>query len=158
MRYSPTILQRNSAFQCTGQSHLVGILQLTAHRNSIGKPGNLHPKGTQQPTDIHCRCLALGIGIGCHNDLFHILIRDSLEQLPDFQVLRTHVSQRRNDAVEHMIAAMILPRLLHGGDVLGVRHHADDAVVPGFVLADRAKLLIRQVLAPGAGVDRPPRL
>ena len=57
-----------------------------------------------------------------------------------------------------MVAAMVLPRLFHGGNIFGIRHHADDAVISGVILTDGTQRLIREVLTSGAGVNRAPSL
>ena len=48
--------------------------------------------------------------------------------------------------MENMVSAVVLPRPLKGGHVLGAFHHADDAVIPPVIPADRADVLLRQIL------------
>ena len=61
--------------------------------------------------------------------------------------------QRGNDTVKNVVHAAELIGPLHGDHIPRLRHHADQAVVPGIVGADRAKLPIRQILADRAGLD-----
>ena len=43
-----TLFHHDPTFQRPGQRHLIGTLQLPAHRNSVSKPRHLHPKGLQK--------------------------------------------------------------------------------------------------------------
>ena len=56
--------------------------------------------------------------------------------------------------MEDVVAAVVFSGPLHGDDVLGVRHHADDAAVPLVAGADGTQPVpLRQVLADGTERD-----
>ena len=56
--------------------------------------------------------------------------------------------------MEHMIDAVEFPGPLHGDHILGLRHHADHAMIPSLIITDRTDILVSQVLTDGAGPDR----
>ena len=56
--------------------------------------------------------------------------------------------------MQHMVHTGKLPGALHGDHVLGVCHHTDQAVVAALVVADGAKIPVRQILAAGAQMHR----
>ena len=56
--------------------------------------------------------------------------------------------------MEHVIQTLVLPRSLHGDDVLGIGHHADGGLVPPRAGTQSAKPLpLGQVLADGTVGD-----
>ena len=56
--------------------------------------------------------------------------------------------------MEHMIQPVVLPGALHSHHVLGVCHHADNAVIPlGAGAHGAGALPLREILAHGAAVD-----
>ena len=76
-----------SAFQCPGKGHFVGIFQLAANRNAVGKPGHLDLHRSQQTGNIHGRRFALRIRIGGHNDFLHAALRHTVQQGLDLQIV-----------------------------------------------------------------------
>ena len=59
----------------------------------------------------------------------------------------------RDDAVEHVIPAVVLPGPLYGGHVPGICHHADDGAIPLGGGADGAQPPGGEVLAHRAAGD-----
>ena len=135
------------AFQCAQKRDLVGIFQLAPDRDAVGQTRDLYAHRAKQTRQVHGRGLALGVRVRGHDDLTHRAVCDAVQQLADAQIVRPDVAQRRNDAVQHMVHAMVFPRPLHGDHILRLCHNADETVVALGVGADRAQLLIGQVLA-----------
>ena len=148
----------SSALERAQKRDLVGIFQLTADGDAVGKARHAHLQRAQQAGKIHGGRLALRVRIRGHDDLAHAAPADAPEQLANAQIVRTDLIQRGDHAVQHMIHAVVFPGALHGDNVLRLRHDADEAVVALLILADGADVAIRQVLAHGAQVDGPPRL
>ena len=114
---------------------------------------NGDPERREQLRDVHCRRLALNGEVRGDNDLLDAAV-DSGHKFLQPDVVGTHVFGRRNDAVEHVVAAVKLERTLNAHDVARVLHNADDRRVPRGVGADVADLLVGHVLADLAKAER----
>ena len=54
---------------------------------------------------------------------------DAVHQIRDAQLLRADAVEGRNGSVQHVIDAVVVPRLFDGGDVGRLFDHADEALV-----------------------------
>ena len=134
------------------------LIEITADGNSVRNSADLYPHRRYHFRKIHRSRFALNGRIRRHDDLLHAAVFEPLQKLADTDIVGSHVIERRNDAVQHMVHAVVFPGALHGDNILWLRHDADETVVTLLILADGADVTVRQVLAYGAQVDGPPRL
>ena len=128
---------------------------MAAHRDAVGQPGDFDAELSEQPGQVHGGGFPLGVRVGGHNHLFHAAGGHPGDQFGDPQVIRPHVVHRGNYAVENVVQPMVFAGALHGDDVLGVRHHADQGVVPlGAGTEGAGAVPLSEVLADGAAGHR----
>ena len=127
-----------TALQGPHQGGVVGVLQVAPHRHAVGQAGDLHPKGLEQPGEVHGGGLPLRVGIGGHDDLLDPAGGHPLYQGLDVQVIRPHVVHGGDHPVEHVVEPLVLPGPLHGHHLLRLGHHTDDGGVPLGAGADAA--------------------
>ena len=115
-------LQFDARFERAGQRHLVGVFYIAAHAYTLRKPRDFYAQRLDKARDVHGGRFALHVGIGCEYDLFHSV--QPRQQFLDPYIVGAPPFERRDSAVQHVIYAVEGVRFLHGGDVLGIRHHA----------------------------------
>ena len=93
----------------------------------------LHAQRLQEPGQVDGRGLALDGRARGQDDLFHAARAHALEQALDLQLVRAHALQRRERAVQDVVAALEVARALDGQEVVRLLHDADDAVRPAGV-------------------------
>ena len=124
-----------------------------SRKQTVGQAGDLHAEGLKQPGDIQGGGLALGVRVGGHDDLVDAALGHTVQQRLDVQVVGPHVVHGGQYAVEHVIAAAVLPAALDGDDIPGVGHHAYRGVVPLLIGAYRAQPPSGEILAHRAQGD-----
>ena len=82
--------------------------------------------------------VALDVGVGAQDHLGDALGLEAGEQLPDPQLVRPDPVDGADGALQDVVAAAVLPGLLHRHDVPGLLDHAHDGLVPPGVPADVA--------------------
>ena len=120
---------------------------MAAHGDAVGKARHPHAEGLQQSGDVQRRGLALGVGVGGHDNLADAALCHPIQQGLDLKIVRPHVVHGGQHAVEHVVMAVELPAALDSQHVTGVGHHADDRLVPLGVGAHAAQAARRQVAA-----------
>src|SRR5262245_37947400 len=111
------LLKLLAVFQGTGQGQVVGILEVTTHRQAASEAGYFDAEGLQEAADEHRRGLALEVGVGCHDDFFDNAVTQAFEELTYLELLRTDTVHRRYRAVQHVIEAVVGTRTFDGQDV-----------------------------------------
>ena len=123
---------------------------MSADGDAVGKARDAHTERPQKAGKVHGRGFALGVRVRGHDDLFDIALRHAVQERLDLKIVGPHVVHRGDDAVEHVVASVILAGALDGDHVARVGHHADDVLVALRGRADGAKPPIGQVAADGA--------
>src|SRR6202011_83739 len=100
-----------ASLQRPAQGQLVGILEVSANRETTGDPGYLDPERPQKAGEIHRGGIALDVGVGTENDLGDALDVQPGQQLTDTQLLRADAFERGDGTLQHVIAAPVLTRL-----------------------------------------------
>src|SRR5258705_1028712 len=138
-----------ASLQRSRQRDLIRVLQIAAHRNALRDPGDADAERFYQPRDVERGRLALHRRIGGDDHLLDSL-PEPRHQLPQLQLIRTDAVERRERAVQHVIAPAKLARALDGEEVGHRLHHADHPRVALRVPADRAGVVGGEVAAGGA--------
>ena len=94
--------------------------------------------GLEQRGQVEGGGVAFDVGVGAQDDLFDALGVEPGQQFPDPQLVRADAVDGADGALQHVIAAVVFPGLLHRHHVAGLLHHADDRRVPAVVTADVA--------------------
>ena len=83
------------------------------------------PSGLSRLRQVDRRGFAFDRGVGGHDHFLDLALPDALHQALDLELLRPDAAQRRERAVQHVIAAVELARGLDAHDVVRLLHHAD---------------------------------
>src|SRR5680860_93892 len=137
----------SSPFESSSQGHLVGILEVTAYRQSTSKSRHAQPHRFEQPREIGRGGLPLEVRVRRQDDFGDHPIGQACHQLADAQVVRADPLDRRDRATEHVVAATELAGAFDRDDVLGLLHDTDHRKVPPRVTTDPALLILRHVAA-----------
>src|SRR5216683_5267631 len=113
-------LERPPALQRSADRHLVRILEISAHRKTARETRHANSVSRQQLRDVHRRCLALEIRIRRHDELIDPATADARHELRDLEVIRTDAVHRRDGAVEHVIATLVLTGALDREHIQGL--------------------------------------
>src|SRR5680860_1553187 len=135
----------SSPFESSSQGHLVGILEVTAYRQSTSKSRHAQPHRFEQPREIGRGGLPLEVRVRRQDDFGDHPIGQACHQLADAQVVRADPLDRRDRATEHVVAATELAGAFDRDDVLGLLHDTDHRKVPPRVTTDPALLILRHV-------------
>ena len=130
----------SSAFHSAVESYLIGILNIAANGNSVGKARNLNIIRFKNPYNVCGGRIAAGGGVSGNYDLTDTAGLYPFNKLPDREIGRGHVIDRRECAAEHVIATAVSPDLFHNHNVLCVFNNADHGAVPILGGADSASV------------------
>src|SRR3954453_17132384 len=111
--------------ECASQGHLVGVLEITAYRQSTRQTGHAQVHVLQESAEIGGGRVALDVGVGRQDDLGDGPVGEPPHQLPDAQLLGTDALQGRDRAAQHVVAAAELAGAFDGDHVLGVLDDTD---------------------------------
>lgn len=142
-------LHRPPALEGASQGDLIGILQLTAHRQAVGDATHRR-KRPQQSRQIEAGGIPFHAGGKGQDHLAAVFAIDPLHQRLDLQEFRPHAIHRRNQPTQHVIEPPELARALQGQEVAGIGYHTDHTGVALLVTADLAVVLGRQMEAAAA--------
>src|SRR5215468_9185305 len=131
-------VKQPAALEGAAERHLVRVLQVTAHRQPAGRPGYPQPHRLDQPGQVGRGRLALEVRVGCQDQLGHGPVGQPRHEFTDPQVVRADPVDRADRSTEHVVPAAELADLLHGRDVFGLLHDADDRRIAPGVKADPA--------------------
>src|SRR3954451_2001177 len=126
--------------ECASQGHLVGVLEITAYRQSTRQTGHAQVHVLQESAEIGRRGVALDVRVGREDHLGHGAVGEPGHQLADAQLLRSDALQRGDRPAQHVVAAPEFTGPLDRDHVLGLLHDADQRRVPSLVAADPAQL------------------
>src|ERR1700712_2805497 len=133
--------------ECSAERHLVGVLEVTAYRQSTSQTGYAQVQGGQVSAEICGGRISLDVRVGREDDLGDRPVGQPGHQLAGAQLLRTDALEGRDRAAEAVVAAAELTRALDGHDVLGLLDDTDQRRVSPGVAADPAQLLLGDVAA-----------
>src|SRR4051794_5236428 len=126
--------------ECASQGHLVGVLEITAYRQSTRQTGHAQVHVLQESAEIGGRGVALDVRVGRQDHLGHGAVGEPGHQLADAQLLRADAFQRGDRPAQHVVAPPELAGPFDRDHVLGLLDHADQRRVPSLVAADPAQL------------------
>ena len=104
------------------ERHLVGVLDVAAHRHAEGEAGDPHPPGLEQAGEVEGGRLPLDVGVGGEDDLLDPL--QAREQAGDGQAVGADPAVRGEGPQQDVVEAVVLARALDG---LEVERLLDDA-------------------------------
>ncbi len=136
-----------------GHGELIVILQIAADGNAVGDAGNVNVHIGQGAGNVAGGHVAVFRGIGGEDQLFNWLVLQPLQKLFDSKLLGHNAPLRHDDAVQHVVQAVILARGLHDLHVLGPLHHADHRAVPVLAFTNAAGIGIGVIVADAALSD-----
>src|ERR1039458_4795174 len=125
------LLESSPAVHCAGHRHFVGILDVAAGWDAGGDAGDSDIEGAQGAGEPVGGGFAFQSGAGGYDDLVHFAAFDAGDQSAGAQLVRPHAVQGREGSMEDMVDALVAAGPLDGGDVAGLLHHADQALVAG---------------------------
>ncbi|SPE30065.1 hypothetical protein SBA2_480006 [Acidobacteriia bacterium SbA2] len=138
-----------AAFHGLQHGNFVGVFDVAAYGNAHGDAG--HAQSLSLPLQLLGQVggggFAFDGGIGGEDDFFDFSAADPADQVGDAQLLGSYAVQGRNRAVEHVVDAVKMPRLLDCGNVGGFLHDADDLLIPGRAAAVDAGIDVGNVVA-----------
>ena len=129
MRRSPSDLELAPALERPDEGHLVGVLEVAAHGDAPGDPGDGADVAREALGEVHRRGLALERRVGGQDDLLvrlarRLALRGPLEQLADAQPVGADAVHGRDGAMQHVVAAAERTRALDGEHVERLLHDA----------------------------------
>ena len=131
-----------AALERPAERLLVGVFEVGADRQPAGDDGS---HGTPSGFSTRERYMAVAspsrLGLVQTMTSAMSIAFDTLEQLPDVELLGPHPVDRAQRAAEHVVAAAERVGLLDGDHVAGVLDDAEDGRVPPLVGTDRAELV-----------------
>jgi len=142
-----------SVFHGARERHLICVLEIAAHGQSMCDTRHANPHRLQEFGNIHCRRLALDVGVGRDDDLLHILLARTQDELADADVVRPHAFERGECAMQNVVHAVIVVHALHRRNILWLLDDTDRRVVAFFRHADGARVAVREVEADGTKAD-----
>src|SRR6195952_1066565 len=133
--------------ECASKGHLVGVLEITAYRQSTRQTRHAQVQGCQVSAEICGGRVTLDVGIGRQDHLGDGAVGEPRHQLTDAELLGTDALQRRDRTAEHVVATAELTRPLDRDHVLRLLDDADQRGVTSVVGADAAQICLRDVAA-----------
>ena len=94
MRAHAFVLYFRSALESMLECDAVGIFKLASCGNAVSQASHLESCRPQKTGDVHGGRFALGVGVGRHDDLFHIAFCHTGEQFSDADVVGSDVIER----------------------------------------------------------------
>jgi len=138
-----------AAFDGLQHGDFVGVFDVAAYGNAHGDAG--HAQSLSLPLQLLGQVggggFAFDGGIGGEDDFFDFAAADPADQVGDAQLLGPYTMQWRNRAVEHVVDAVKMPRLLDRGNVGWFLHHANDLLIAGRTAAVHAGIDVGDVVA-----------
>src|SRR5260370_994301 len=149
MRCEPVRSHLPSAFHGFQHGDFIGVFNVAAYRNAHSDTRNFGRRTLALDLlgEVNRGGLAFHGGIGGENDLIYLATLQALQQILNAQMLRADSVQRRKGAVQDVIDAIKVARLLDGGNVGGLFHHSHQALVAGRIAAIDARINIGNVVA-----------
>src|SRR5690349_3793240 len=133
-------IEQSPSLEGAAQCHLIGVLQVAPDRQAARGPGDPQAHRLYQPSEKRGGRLPFEVGIGGEYQLCHRSVSEPGHQLGDPQLVRADPVDRADRPAQHVVAAAELADLLHRGDVLGLLHQADPALLGlGYVAAGLAE-------------------
>ena len=105
------------------------------------------PSGRSSFDEIERGRVALDVRVRRQDDLADVVRLEPGEELPHLDLVRADAVERGERPEQHVVAPPVLARPLHRHQVVRLLHDAEEARVPGGVLADPARVLVRDVEA-----------
>src|SRR5208282_3852 len=138
-----------AAFHGLQHGDFVGVFDVAAYGNAHGDAG--HAQSLSLPLQLLGQIggggFAFDGGIGGEDDYFDFAGADPADQVGDAQLLGPYTVQGRNRAVEHVVDAVKMPRLLDRGNVGRFLDHADELLIAGRAAAVDAGIDVGDVVA-----------
>ena len=86
--------ERAAARERPAERDLVRVLEVAAHRQAAGDPGDPHPERAEQLAEVERRRLTLDVRVRAEDDLGDALGVQPSEQLPHLELVRAHALHR----------------------------------------------------------------
>src|SRR5665213_716668 len=96
------------ALEGPAEGQLVGVLEVTAHRQSAGDPGNGQPQGLEEPGEVHGRGLALEVGVGAEDHLGDPLAVEAEQELAHPELFGPNALDGIQRPLEDVVATCLL--------------------------------------------------
>src|SRR2546428_2190429 len=141
------------AFEGLRKRHLVGVLEIAAHREPAGDPRDADSEGAEQLRQVQRRRLALDVGIGRQDHLARLATLEPYQEFLDLEVVGADAVEGREGAEQHVVAPTVLARPLHRQEVVRLLDDAEQLRVARGIGADPAGILIGDVEAGATGDD-----
>src|SRR5437870_2197958 len=141
------------AFEGLRQRHLVGVLEIAAHREPAGDPRDADSEGAEQLRQVQRRRLALDVGVGRQDHLARLATLEPYQEFLDLEVVGADAVEGREGAEQHVVAPTVLARPLHRQEVVRFLDDAEQLRVARGIGADPAGILIGDVEAGATGHD-----
>src|SRR5438105_5633424 len=142
--------------QGAGEGDLVGVLEVAAHGNALRDAGDAHAERLHQPGDVERRRFAFDGRVG-GDDHFLDAVVEARDQLLQLELIGSDAVERRERAVQHVVAAAELPGALDGEQIGHRLDYADHPPVALGVAAEGTRILGRQVATGRAETDLLPQ-
>src|SRR5574337_624786 len=139
--------------QRLGKRHLVGVLQVTAHRQAASDSRDPNGERFQQTREVHRRRLALDVRIRGQDHLFDLPSIQALQKGLGRELVWTTPLQRRQRPPQYVVPSLEAGSLLDSPQVVGLFHHAQRRSVSSRVGANGALLALRDVVADRTALD-----
>src|SRR5208282_4046173 len=144
-----------AAFHGLQHGDFVGVFDVAADGNSHGDAGHAQSLSLSLSLSLPLQLLgeiggggfSLDGGIGGQDNFFDFAAADPADQVGDAQLFWAHSVQWRNGAVEHVVDAVKMPRLLDGGNVGRLFDHADQLLIAGRTAAVDTGIDVGDVVA-----------
>lgn len=82
-------LDESSAFECTAEGDLVGVLKISTDRQTTCEARNRDPQRSDHPGQVGSGCFALEVGISRKNDFGDSIVGKPGKKLSNSQIVRT---------------------------------------------------------------------
>src|SRR5215216_2347999 len=139
-----------TAFECTAERDLVGVLEVAPHWEPAGDAGHPKPQRLEQPSEVHRRRLPFDVRVGGEDHFLDSLVVHPCQELLDLQLVRSDALDRRDRAEQHVVQAAVLLSPLDGDDVAWFLDDAQQRGITSVVAAVHAQVALGEVEAPPA--------
>jgi len=143
----------HAVLQTPGERELVGEFEFAAEGDSPGDGGDAEGRVGEPFLDVVDGGVALDGGTEGEDEFLDAAVVDALQQVLDVELLRADAVERRDDAAEYVVGAVVLLGALDGDDIADVLDHADDLPSAEGAGADGAGVGVGDVVAVAAEAD-----
>lgn len=149
---------RQPVLNAAGQGHFIGIFQFAAKGNATADGRDLYTGICQFLLYVVNGGIALNVGVECKNHFGNTPCLYTADECFYLQLIGANAIERRNNATQHMVSAVVLLRTLNSHHIANAFYHAYQFLLAHGAGANVADVAVAHIVALPAKPDLPAHL